>query len=149
MSDSRPVDQPQNDALRTRLEAWLNQQNQTLLEEVMATWQNALGNFHPDETLLAQLREGAAPSPVLAPAGPQAPDLAPGLDLLEGAASQSDLLKRLRKDGVCILMSSPWPNAVPCSSSSRGWPPSTPTGASRAMPPGKPAPSSPPRNSRP
>ena len=95
MSDSRPVDQPQNDALRTRLEAWLNQQNQTLLEEVMATWQNALGNFHPDETLLAQLREGAAPSPVLAPAGPQAPDLAPGLDLLEGAASQSDLLKRL------------------------------------------------------
>lgn len=95
MSDSRPVDQPQNDALRTRLEAWLNQQNQTLLEEVMATWQNALGNFHPDETLLAQLRECAAPSPVLAPAGPQAPDLAPGLDLLEGAASQSDLLKRL------------------------------------------------------
>jgi len=95
MSDSRPVDQPQNDALRTRLEAWLNQQNQTLLEEVMATWQNALGNFHPDEALLAQLREGASPAGVPAPTGPQAPDLAPGLDLLEGAASQSDLLKRL------------------------------------------------------
>jgi len=95
MSDSRPVDQPQIDALKTRLEAWLNQQNQTLLEEVMATWQNALGNFQPDETLLAQLVEGASSAVSFAPAGPQTPDLAPGLDLLEGAASQSDLLKRL------------------------------------------------------
>ena len=37
MSDSRPVDQPQNDAFRARLEEWLNQQNQSLLEEVIAT----------------------------------------------------------------------------------------------------------------
>lgn len=95
MSDSRPVDQPQNDALRIRLEAWLNQQNQTLLEEVMATWQNALGNFRPDQALLAQLRGDLAPAGTFTPTGPQAPDLAPGLDLLEGTTSQSDLLKRL------------------------------------------------------
>ena len=95
MSDSRPVDQPQNDALRIRLEAWLNQQNQTLLEEVMATWQNALGSFHPDAALLTQLREAMPLPEAFAPAASQDPDLAPGLDLLEGAASQSDLLKRL------------------------------------------------------
>lgn len=96
MSDARPVDLPQTDDLRARLEAWLNQQNQTLLEEVMATWQQALANFHPDGALLTQLREAAAPSaPPAAPTGPASPDLTPGLDLLEGAASQSDLLKRL------------------------------------------------------
>lgn len=95
MSDSRPVDQPQNDAFRARLESWLNQQNQTLLEEVMATWQGALGHFRPDETLLAQLLEAAAAPSAPAPSGRQDAELAAALDLLEGATSQSDLLKRL------------------------------------------------------
>ncbi|MBP1771722.1 MAG: hypothetical protein H6P99_885 [Holophagaceae bacterium] len=96
MSDPRPVDPPQDDALKARLEAWLNQKNQTLLEEVMATWQNALGHFHPDEVLLGQVREatsGAAPLPV--PAGEGDQELGGTLDLLEGATSQSDLLRRL------------------------------------------------------
>jgi hypothetical protein len=91
MSDSRPADQPQNPALRTRLEAWLNQQNQALLEEVMATWQVALDHFQPDAALLAQLQEAMAD----APSGPRDQELAAALDLLEGASSQSDLLKRL------------------------------------------------------
>jgi hypothetical protein len=95
MSDPRPVDQSQNDAFRARLETWLNQQNQALLEEVMATWQNALSHFHPDEALLAQLLETADAPAVLAPSGLQDPELASALDLLEGATSQSDLLKRL------------------------------------------------------
>ncbi len=95
MSDTRPVDQPQNDALRGHLEAWLNQQNQTLLEEVMATWQNALGHFQPDEALLAQLLEAAAVPSAPALSSPQDPELASALDLLEGATSQSVLLKRL------------------------------------------------------
>ncbi|GEM_PF-368809 len=95
MSDSRPVDQPQNDALRAHLEAWLNKQNQTLLEEVLATWQTALGHFHPDEALLAQLLEAAAVLSALAPSDPQDSRLASALDLLEGATSQGDLLKRL------------------------------------------------------
>jgi hypothetical protein len=95
MSDSRPADQPQNDVLRAKLETWLNRQNQVLLEEVMSTWQKALGSFHPDEALLAQLQEAtAAPAP-FTPQGNPDPDLAAALDLLEGAASQSDLLKRL------------------------------------------------------
>ena len=95
MSDSRPVDQPQNEALRTLLEAWLNQQNQTLLEEVMAAWQGALGHFQPPASLLAQLQEAAAPALAFEPPRPADQDLASALDLLEGAASQSDLLRCL------------------------------------------------------
>ena len=103
MSDSRPVDQPQHDALRAHLEAWLKQQNQTVLDEVMATWQNALGHFHPDEAILAQFLEAAAVPGATAPSGPQDPELAMALDLLEGATSQSDLLKRLL-DGLSALV---------------------------------------------
>jgi hypothetical protein len=96
MSDSRPADQPQNDALRTRLEGWLNHQNQSLLEAVMATWQNSLGRFQPDDALLAQLREAvSAPVAFASSSAQEDQELAPALDLLEGATSQSDLLKRL------------------------------------------------------
>jgi hypothetical protein len=95
MSDSRPVDQPQNQAFRTRLEEWLNQQNQLLLEEVVATWQGAIGHFRPSEALLAQFLEAAAVPSAPAATGYQDVELASALDLLEGATSQSDLLKRL------------------------------------------------------
>jgi len=92
MSDPRPADQPQHDALRARLEAWLNRQNQSLLEEVMASWQKGLEHFHPDAPLLEALVE-AVPAPAAPPSDGQ--HLAAALDLLEGATSQSDLLKRL------------------------------------------------------
>jgi hypothetical protein len=93
MSDPYPADQAQSDALRARLEAWLNQQHQRLLEEVMAAWQGALGHFRPDQALLAQFLEAVADaSPATSPSDP---GLASALDLLEGATSQSDLLKRL------------------------------------------------------
>lgn len=91
MSDPRRADQPQSDALRTELEGWLNQQNQALLEEVMATWQEAVARFRPDPTLLARLRGAAGPAPV----GRAEDHLAAGLDLIEEAATQSDLLRRL------------------------------------------------------
>ena len=95
MSESRPADQSQNEAMRFQLEAWLNLQNQTLLEEVMAAWQGALARFHPDEALLAGLREVAVPSASSAPSLPPDSGLAAALDLMEGATSQSDLLRRL------------------------------------------------------
>ena len=95
MSDPRPADQSQHDALRIRLETWLNQKNQILLEEVMASWQNALGHFHPDAALLAQLGEILPVPEAFGPRDQEDQELASALDLLEGAASQSDLLKRL------------------------------------------------------
>ena len=95
MSDPRPADQPQNDVLRTRLEAWLNQKNQTLLEEVMATWQGALSGFHPSEALVAELRDAMAPAARTGDAEDAETQLSSALDLVEGASSQSDLLRRL------------------------------------------------------
>jgi len=103
MSDPRTADQPQTDALRTRLEGWLNRQNQTLLEEVLASWQNALSHFHPDEALLAQLREAMPVGDSQLPTALQDQDLAAAMDLLEAATSQSDLLKRLL-DALAILV---------------------------------------------
>ncbi len=95
MSDRGPTDQTQSDAIKARLETWLNHQNQALLEEVMATWQNALRRFEPDGTLLAQLREAVEPGEPILSGGAQERDLGTALDLLEGATSQSDLLRRL------------------------------------------------------
>jgi len=80
MSDSRPVDQPQNEAFRTRLEEWLNQQNQLLLEEVVATWQGAIGHFRPSEALLAQFLEAAAVSGAPAVSDHQDVELASALE---------------------------------------------------------------------
>ncbi|WLT32548.1 hypothetical protein [Geothrix sp. PMB-07] len=103
MSDPRPADQPQNDALRARLEAWLNRQNQALLEEVMASWQKGLDHFRPDAALIADLQDAVPVPEAPAPTGSADQDLAAALDLLEGATSQSDLLKRLL-DGLAILV---------------------------------------------
>lgn len=97
MSAPRPEDQPTHDALRTELETWLNHQNQTVLEEVMATWQGAAARFRPDAELLDRLARAVAPVPAPAPAEATSgsPSLTAALDLIEGASSQGDLLKRL------------------------------------------------------
>ena len=95
MSDARPTDSSQPDPLRDRLEIWVNQHDQALLDEVMTAWQQALRRLRPDEALLGGLRDTLAGATTLIPAeGPDAA-LASGLDLLEGASSQGDLLKRL------------------------------------------------------
>lgn len=97
MSAIRPEDQPTHDALRTELETWLNHQNQAVLEEVMATWQSAAARFRPDAELLGRLARAGAPipSPALPEATSGSPSLTAALDLIEGASSQGDLLKRL------------------------------------------------------
>lgn len=96
MSDARPVDQPPSDALRSELEAWLNQQNQALLEEVIATWELGVARFRPTPALLDRLRALASPAALdLGSRDEGARQLAAALDLLEEATSQGDLLKRL------------------------------------------------------
>ena len=95
MSDARPADQQQRDALRSRLDAWLERQRLALLEEAVVAWQGALSRLHPDEALLTELVNETAP-PVPAPnpsLGEQR--LSAALDLVECATSQGDLLRRL------------------------------------------------------
>lgn len=103
MSDARPEAPPSHDAFRAPLEAWLNQRHQALLEEVMAAWQEGLTRFRPDAGLLERLAE-AAPSTLVLGRG-EDPEglLASALDLIEGAPSQSELLKRLL-DGLTPLV---------------------------------------------
>lgn len=100
MSAHRPEDLPNQEALRRPLEAWLKQQNQALLEEVIATWQGAMDRFRPDEALLAQLQAAAPQGMASADA---APAFSAALDLVEGAPSQGDLLKRLL-DGLAPMV---------------------------------------------
>ncbi|HJV37939.1 MAG TPA: hypothetical protein VJ528_03790 [Geothrix sp.] len=99
MSAARPEDQPIHAALRGLVENWVNQKNQSLLEEVIATWQLAMDRFHPDDALIEKLRQ-AIPAQASAETegggvlGSMAA-FSSALDLVEGAPSQSDLLKRL------------------------------------------------------
>ena len=95
MSDARPADQQQSDALRSRLDAWLERQRQAILEEATAAWQGALSRLQPDEALLTELaRETAPPAQALNPLLVEH-RLAASLDLVECATSQGDLLRRL------------------------------------------------------
>ena len=140
MSDRGPTDQTQSDAMRARLETWLNHQNQALLEEVMATWQNSLSRFQPDDALLAQLCEATEPVGRFQPTGPQDRDLAVALDLLEGATSQSDLLRRLldalapmvERSALFILK-----QGLVSLYAHRGFDPETPSKAGAVVPPGE------------
>ena len=94
MSDARPADQQQRDALRGRLDGWLERQRQAILDEATAAWRGALSRLQPDEALLAGLAESAPPAPAPNPSqGEQR--LAAALDLVECATSQGDLLRRL------------------------------------------------------
>lgn len=95
MSDPRPADPTNQDAFRATLESWLSQHHQTLLEEVMAAWQVGLERFAPDAELMAKLAEASPSTLVLGSEDRSEQDLAVALDLLEGATSQSDLLRRL------------------------------------------------------
>ena len=95
MNDLPTPDPSQTDDLRTLLETWVHQQNHRLLEEVMGAWQHALEQFQPDPDLLTQLQVAAAPPVPLSLPGAEDRTLALALDLLEGATSQSELLKCL------------------------------------------------------
>lgn len=95
MRDLHPADQPQPEALRAVLEAWLSRHNHLLQKEVLAAWQGALERFQPDATLLAGLCEAALPVASAPASGQGETVLAKALDLLEDASGQGDLLKRL------------------------------------------------------
>lgn len=96
MSAARPEDQPIHAALRGLVENWVNQKNQSLLEEVIATWQLAMDRFHPDDALIEKLRQAIpVQAPVETEGGGAMAAFSSALDLLEAAPSQSDLLKRL------------------------------------------------------
>lgn len=79
--------------LSAPLRQWLHARHQALLERVMGTWEEGLASLNPDEALFGAL-EKAMPAPE-APVGCDDADVERAMDLLEGAATQGEVLHRL------------------------------------------------------
>lgn len=91
------MDTTQKAALKQVLHRWITERNQALLEQVMVTWEQALQEFQPGTALLSELEGFMEPAPA-APAPLPAEtdhDLGTGLDLIAGATSQGEALKKL------------------------------------------------------
>lgn len=74
------------------LRAWIQDRHQALREQITLSLAQDLARWEPDEALLDQL----APASPAAPGGSEADaELALGLDLLDGAPSQGEVLHRL------------------------------------------------------
>ena len=80
---------------------WVNERHQVLMEQVLFTWQEAMGRLAPDDALMERLLATLPPPPPPLPAPPSqsAPDLEPSLGAalasLEQASTQGEVLKRL------------------------------------------------------
>jgi hypothetical protein len=85
-------------ALKNLLQEWINDRQQALREQVLTVWRDGQERFIPDAALLQQILATAAPAPLQAapPAGRNTDaDLGRGLDLLQEAGTQGEVLKRL------------------------------------------------------
>lgn len=92
------MDTTQKAALTQVLHRWMTERNQTLLEQVMLAWEQALRDQPSAEPLQAEIETLIEPSPTRLPVDTDH-DLGTGLDLVAGATSQGEALKRLL-DGV-------------------------------------------------
>ena len=93
------MDENVHASLKNLLQQWANARQQALLEHVMLAWSEAIGRMAPDEALVGTLLDAIpapepppAPEPVLEETDQ---DLGDGLDLLEAAGTQGEVLKRL------------------------------------------------------
>ena len=91
-------------SMKHLLTEWVNERHQVLMEQVLFTWQEAMGRLTPDDTLmerlLATLPPPEPPPPVEPlPVAPVAADPEPSLGValasLEQASTQGEVLKRL------------------------------------------------------
>jgi len=87
------------DPVKQLLQTWISDRHQALLEQIMMTWEEGMGRFVPDESLLHRILEQATPAPADHALGDFAADtegdLGIALDLIEAASSQGEVLKRL------------------------------------------------------
>jgi hypothetical protein len=86
-------------SLKNSLQEWANVRQQALLEQVMVAWSNAVGHFTPDDALVESLMASMPASQGAMVAPPREEEredhLGQGLDLLDGAATQGQVLKQL------------------------------------------------------
>jgi len=89
-----------SEPIKEAIQTWIKGRHEALLEQIMFTWEEGIRRFNPDEALMRSIRELM---PVQTPALPPPPafiadtetDLGHGLDLIESASSQGEVLKRL------------------------------------------------------
>ena len=82
------------------LTEWVNERHQVLMEQVLFTWQEAMGRMMPDDALITRLLETLPPPPEPLPPEPSPADdleagLGAALESMEQAATQGEVLKRL------------------------------------------------------
>ncbi len=93
------MDENAQASLKNLLQQWADKRQQALLEQVMLAWSEAIPRLAPDDTLMASIL-AALPAPEPAPEPPPPPpptdgNLGAGLDLLEDAHTQGEVLKHL------------------------------------------------------
>jgi hypothetical protein len=94
------MDDTSRETLRQLIHKWINERHQSLLEQIMMTWEEGMGRLAPDDALLQRIHEHLAPPP---PPEDPFPDVAEdtekslggALDLIEGSSSQGEALKHL------------------------------------------------------
>jgi len=90
------MDENVKDPLKQVLRQWINERHQSLLEQVMMTWQEGMGRLVPDDAILEELVTIAAPpAPFIEPPPDMETELGAGLDRLEASNSQGEVLKHL------------------------------------------------------
>ena len=105
------MDQNVQEALKKLLQEWVDTRQQALLEQVMVAWSDGVGRLTPDDALMATLVAAIPepePVPVVVPEPPPpAPgtdgDLGKGLELVENAVTQGEVLKHLL-DGLQLFV---------------------------------------------
>ncbi len=89
MNDAR------QEPVKNVLEAWIRERLGDLREQILFTWDEGQGRLVPDEALLQRLAALApVPEPQAVPSDTEA-ELGAALDLIEGSASQGEVLKHL------------------------------------------------------
>lgn len=87
------LDAPEN--IKSLIHEWIQDRHQALREQIMLTWEEGMGRLTPDAGLLEKIQDQMAPPPSLGLASDTETDLGHGLDLIESATSQGEVLKRL------------------------------------------------------
>lgn len=89
-------------SMQSLLTEWVNERHQVLMEQVLFTWQEAMGRMKPDDDLIARLLETLPPPPEPVAEPPREDPgealeaaLGAALEAMEQAATQGEVLKRL------------------------------------------------------
>jgi hypothetical protein len=98
------MDESAKNAMRQCLQRWMQERHQALSDQVMSAWKAHMDQLDPDNALLEKIISAATPSSDQREI-PESPfgdsptdmesDLGNGLDLIESASSQADVLKRM------------------------------------------------------